>query len=472
MTRSGSVRDDLPEEPATGVGRFELRVVLGLLALVVGAVPFLGLLLLVQREWRPLRELDDAVAADLNELVSSSPGLVDVLRVVTDLGGTPEAAYVFVLTAAWLWIRRQRRLAAYVASTGAGLIALVHGTKALVGRARPDVALPVVELPVSASFPSGHAMVSLVTWTVLALVVLPAVPRRARALLLALAAVVTTAVGFTRLALGVHFVSDVLAGWALGVGWLAVTTAAFRGWQHEHGTTTTPLWRGLDPAAEPALHLAPAPEPALPRGGATLKRLTAAAAAIVLGMSALGLLVTGPLADGALGRLDAALMRAVVDRGAQVGTDVAQAAAALSGGRVLLAVALAQALLVLAVTARRRPAVFVAVGVVGAVLLSACTALVVARVRPDAPEFPVGTSWPSVHAAAAVGVFGVLAVLVVVHATSRWRWAVLVAALVVPLLAGVARIAVDVQSPTDVVAGLTVGALWVLACTRILLRAD
>ncbi|MGQ4819044.1 phosphatase PAP2 family protein, partial [Enterococcus faecium] len=90
---------------------------------------------------------------------------------------------------------------------------LVPVTKALIGRARPLVESPVSELPSNASFPSGHAMVAVVTYGMLALLALPAVRSRARRWVLAGTLLIVLAVGFTRLALGVHFVTDVLAGW-------------------------------------------------------------------------------------------------------------------------------------------------------------------------------------------------------------------------------------------------------------------
>ena len=202
---------------------------------MLGAVPFLLLWLLVQRSWAPLAALDGDVAADLNATVSRSPTLLAVLRAVTDLGGGGTVALVLVLATVLLLVRGQRWLAAFTTTTGLGLAVLSPLTKAVVDRARPVVASPVVEVPSSASFPSGHAMASLVTWTVVLLLVLPAVRRRLRPWLVGLTALVVVAVGATRLALGVHVVSDVLAGWALGTAWLATTVAAFRGWQHEGG---------------------------------------------------------------------------------------------------------------------------------------------------------------------------------------------------------------------------------------------
>lgn len=211
-----------------GTGRSGRRTASGLAAVIAGAVPFLALVVLVRSGWGPLHGLDRDVAAELNTAVSRHPALVDALGHVSDAGGSGASAAVLFLTAAWLFRRGSRRLAAYVVVTGVGLAALVPVTKTLVGRDRPTVSVPVAELPADASFPSGHAMCSLVTYGLLVLVTVSRMPRARWVALTLAASVVVLVVGFTRIALGVHFVTDVLAGYALGAMWLAVTTAAFR----------------------------------------------------------------------------------------------------------------------------------------------------------------------------------------------------------------------------------------------------
>ncbi len=458
---------------AAGVGRFEARVVLGTVALLVGAVPFLGLMLLVRQQWTPLRELDDAVAGELNQQLSASSLLVDVLQVLTDFGGSAFAVYVFTLTTAWFLIRQQRRLASFVATTGIGLALLVPVTKVLVGRPRPQVPVPVVEIPANASFPSGHAMVSIVTAGMLTLVLLPAVPRRGRLVLVIGAVTLALLVGFTRLALGVHFVSDVLAGWALGAGWLAVTVAAFRAWQREDGVRLQPVSQGVDPLRVHARRAAVG-EPVLPHGGTTVRQLTVVAVAILVGVSALGLLVTTLLADTALGRWDDETVRQLLAVRAEGRTDLARAVSALSGTPVVTGLSVALAVLALAVQASWRPALFVATVVLGEVLLYFLTAQIVERARPDVADLtsglPVGASWPSGHVAAAVAVYGALAALVVHYGRARWRWATLTLPLLLPPAIGVSRIYLAAHHPTDVLAGLLLGTLWLLACARLLLK--
>lgn len=464
-----------PEDPATttGIGRFEARALLGWLAVLVGAVPFLLLWLLVQRSWSPLSTLDGEVAAGLNSAVSDSPLLVGVLRTVTALGDTGTAVLVFVLATFFLLIRQRRRLAAFVATTGLGLAVLGPVTKAIVDRARPVVESPVVETPSNASFPSGHAMTALVMLGVLLLLTLPAVRRRVRPWLVAGTVLLVVAVGFTRLALGVHFVSDVIAGWALGAGWLAVTTASFRAWQHRRGVHPDEPFDPLDvdPEAEP--HLAAAAGMDRAQARPVSGRLLAVAAGLFAVLVALGLLVTAVLADTWLGRFDRGVVQWFVEIRSSGLTTVMEWVSRLSGTPAVIAIGLTLAVLGLAVTARWRPVIFVVVTLVGEVALYFLSAQVVGRMRPAVADLtsglPSGASWPSGHTAAAAALYGAVAALVIAYYRSGWRWAVLALPLLLAPAIGVSRIYVAAHHPTDVLAGLLLGGLWVYACARLLL---
>ncbi|SOC50055.1 undecaprenyl-diphosphatase [Blastococcus aggregatus] len=478
MRSTHAARPTLDDPAATtGIGRFESRAFLGWLAVLLGAVPFLLLWLLVQRSWAPLSTVDGDVAADLNATVRDSPALVGVLRAVTSLGDTGTAVLLFVLATLFLIIRQQRRLAAFTATTGVGLAVLGPLTKAIVDRARPVVESPVVETPSNASFPSGHAMTALVTYGLLLMLALPAVRRSLRPWLVAGTALVVVAVGFTRLALGVHFVSDVLAGWALGAGWLAVTAASFRAWQHSRGVDPRepldPL--DIDPGAEPHL----AAEVGLDRqqARAAALRLLAVAAGIFALVTALGLLVTVVLADTWLGRFDRAVVGWFVGIRSSGLTTVMEWVSGLSGTPAVIAVGLTAAVLGLAVTARWQPAVFVAVTLGGEVALYFFSAQVVSRTRPAVADLtsnlPSGASWPSGHAAAAAALYGAVAALVIAYHRGRWRWAVLALPLLLAPAIAVSRIYVAAHYPTDVLAGLLLGGLWVYCCARLVLpRGD
>ena len=464
------------DEP-TSVRRFGVRAFLGLAAVLVGAVPFLALWLLVQGRWTPLAEVDGQVAADLNARVADSPGVVSALRLVTDAGGTGTAVWVLTVATLFLAIRGQRRLAYFVAVTGAGLAVLVPLTKALADRARPLVADPVVDTPSNASFPSGHAMTSLVTWGVLVLLALPAVRRRWHPWLIGGAALLVLAVGLTRLALGVHFVSDVLAGYALGAAWLAAMTAAFRGWQHETapaprvpgGGTHDPLGLGRQDAP----HLATEHQPPHRRRSRTALQLAALAALLWATLSAAGLLVTATFGDSPLVRADLAVVRWFAEQRTATWTTVAELAGSLAGTRTVIAGGLSLAVLAIAITRRWRPAVFVTVALAGEVLLYFLIAQTVERARPGVADLteglPVGASWPSGHVAAATVLYGALVVLVLWLFRAGRRWLVLAVPLLAVPAVALSRIYVAAHHPTDILAGVVLGTVWLLGCRQLLL---
>ena len=85
------------------------------------------------------------------------------------------------------------------------------------------------------SFPSGHALGASIGCCVLLLLTLRLLPRRGRVAAVLAAVLVVGAVAVARVVLGVHFVSDVLAGITLGIAWVAVTTWAYAAWRRETG---------------------------------------------------------------------------------------------------------------------------------------------------------------------------------------------------------------------------------------------
>src|SRR4051812_3625613 len=242
---------------------FAGRSVLGLLAVVAIGLGFGTLLLLVRFHWAPLQSLDHGVAERLNHVVAPRPGLVKTLEAVSRLGGRPVLIWLVLIPAGWLLIRRRARLAVYLVLTGLGALLLDPSLKTLVGRIRPVVDVPVTTAPGN-SFPSGHALGSCVVYGALLLVFLPVVAPRWRKAFIALMAVVVVAIGLTRIALGVHFVSDVLAGWLLGAAWLGVTAYPFLVGRGEAGHRVPALTDGLEPEAADDLEAAPAERHVLP----------------------------------------------------------------------------------------------------------------------------------------------------------------------------------------------------------------
>ncbi|MFH5823461.1 phosphatase PAP2 family protein [Georgenia sp. AZ-5] len=445
-----------------GAGRFGGLNLVGLVAVVLGALPFLTLLALVEQRWPPLRELDTAVAQGLNDLIAPHPVAVQALGIASEAGGGATAGFIMALAVLWLLIRRQRRLAAYGAVTGIGLGVLVPISKALIGRSRPEVPLRVVELPTNASFPSGHAMASVVVWGALALVGLSALPPWRRRLLLKAAALLVAIVGFTRLALGVHFVSDVLAGWALGTAWLAVTTAAFRRWLRYRHDSITPVGLGERPSL--GMRIAPRDEAALPDGARSAARIALAGVGTLLLVIGLGLLVTGPLAETAVGRWDRQVVQTALTLRSPELTEVVDAISMLGGLWAIVATTVAVAVLANAYRGSWRPVLFVLAAVAGEVLIYAVASEVISRARPDVQDLtaglPAAASYPSGHVAATTAAYGALCVLLLSYFRGSWQWAVV--GVVVLLIAATmaSRIYLAAHYPTDTLAGLLLGLLW------------
>lgn len=227
--------------------RFGLRLTLFAFALLLVAVPFTVLTVQVLSEG-PLVRADRSVAERLHTYAVGSPNLVSLLQALSFLG-KPIWLWFLVGLALFVLLRRhRRRLALFLVTTslGGGLVDTV--LKLAVNRPRPDLENPVAHA-FGKSFPSGHAMTSLVVYGALVLVFLPVVPRRRRWLVVAGVATLVLAIGLSRLALGVHFVSDVLAGWVMGAAWLAASVAAFSIWREERGRAPVEPMRGLEPEA-------------------------------------------------------------------------------------------------------------------------------------------------------------------------------------------------------------------------------
>jgi undecaprenyl-diphosphatase len=155
--------------------------------------------------------------------------VVHAAKIATDVGSVPIIFAIAVGAGALLWWRGQRLAIALAPAFALGLSATAAGVvKVLVGRSRPPVGLHLVAES-DASFPSGHATNSTAVFVTIALVVAVFVLRRplTRVLAVAGAALASASVGASRLVLGVHWPSDVIAGLALGGAVaLAVTMTA------------------------------------------------------------------------------------------------------------------------------------------------------------------------------------------------------------------------------------------------------
>ncbi|MEU8005635.1 phosphatase PAP2 family protein [Catellatospora sp. NPDC049111] len=159
-------------------------------------------------------------------------GLTRLQIAITDLGGAVAltlAAVVAVAVVAW---RKRSWYPLVLALLSLGALQLiVYAIKEIIGRDRPNPPDQVVTAA-GYSFPSGHSASSLVGFALLAwLVCMLTSNRTVWATVWVAAAAGTVLVGLSRVYLGVHYPSDVLGGWALGLTWLAVVAVATRVWQ-------------------------------------------------------------------------------------------------------------------------------------------------------------------------------------------------------------------------------------------------
>lgn len=449
--------------------RFAARAVTGLVLLLAAALGFVVLLALVASRWAPLHTVDAAVVDTVTTWMSGRPAALSVAHVLTDLGGS-EVAWLLLPTAtAWLLLRRAPHVAFYVAVTGLGLLVLSWGTKELVSRVRPVVDVPLASAP-GHSFPSGHAMGSTVTYGVLLLVFLPAVPARFRRAVTIAAVTLVAVVGMTRVALGVHYPSDVVAGWLFGVLWLAVTTTAFRRSGPDGGRRRSAIEEGLAPETKAAVEPAPAHDAPLPHGWHGAATLLVAAVLLWGGLVGLGLLVTDVFTT--LDDAELAVLRWFASIRTQALTSIAVAVGMLGGTTGILAALVVAVPLALAATRRWTPAVFLVLCSAGETALFLATAAVVGRSRPGvdklSPQLPPTSSFPSGHVAAALVTWGAIALLVVAWSRSRWRYAAVVLAALVVLGVALSRLYRGVHYPTDVLASVLYASVWLAVCWHVL----
>ncbi|WTG04155.1 phosphatase PAP2 family protein [Streptomyces sp. NBC_01590] len=209
-----------------------MGTVCALLALVV--------LILVAVRWSPLMTLDRTVAEALHRRAVTEPGLVHANRILTDWAWDPWTMRALIAAAVVaLWWRRERLLAVWVAATSMLGSLVQQGLKSAVGRERPQWPDPV-DSAHYAAFPSGHAMTATVSCALLLWLLRrygagPWLWRTA----LVVACVSVVGVGLTRLYLGVHWLSDVLGGWLLGVALAAFAIAGFARYER-HGGSRAP----------------------------------------------------------------------------------------------------------------------------------------------------------------------------------------------------------------------------------------
>ena len=216
------------------------------------AVPGALTLLLVEDKWAALVRADNGARDRLDDFAVTHTVFVGAVRLISDSGSA--AAWVIVLTFVLLWLlwRRLPRLALFVVITTAGSSLLNTVVKTAVHRPRPVLIHPVAHQP-GPSFPSGHAQAAVVGYAVLLLVFLPILQGVWRRVAVTFAMLMVLAIGFSRIALGVHYLSDVIGGYVLGAAWVAAMTAVFNALRVDLRTGPVDVREKLGPERGPRL---------------------------------------------------------------------------------------------------------------------------------------------------------------------------------------------------------------------------
>src|SRR5581483_9598277 len=149
----------------------------------------------------------------------------------------------------FFWVRQHVRLVIYLAATALGGAAVDTIVKIVVARPRPRLDHPIATA-FGKSFPSGHSFTATALYGALLLCFMPFIVPPLRRWVIGAYVLLVSAIAFSRLALGVHFLTDVLGGIVLGAAWLAASTAAFEIWRAERGRKPSePLRKGVEPEA-------------------------------------------------------------------------------------------------------------------------------------------------------------------------------------------------------------------------------
>ena len=207
---------------------------LSLLTAAVGAVVLSILVATLDETYQAVQEGDGLARIDqplLDWMVAHRTTALDAtITFFTDIGSTkilPILTTLVVVGLAWWW--RSWTPIALMAVAAAGSVAMTEAGKDLAGRARPPQPLAVPPYETTPSFPSGHTLNSTVIAIILAyLVLLHVRSRLGRTVTVALLAVYALAMGMSRVFLGHHWFTDVVAGFVAGTAWAIVVILAHR----------------------------------------------------------------------------------------------------------------------------------------------------------------------------------------------------------------------------------------------------
>ncbi|MFJ6383360.1 phosphatase PAP2 family protein [Kitasatospora sp. NPDC092039] len=200
-------------------------------ALALCCAALFGLLaVLVTGRWRPLASFDQEWVGDLHTYARGHPIWTAAVQTLSDIGGTVTMRALLGIAAGWLWLIGARVLAGWVAAQALVGWGAQWALKLAFERGRPSFTDPVSHAG-GPAFPSGHAMASAIACAVLVGLLWYRVRRRGRTAACVVAATAVLTIGWTRVALGVHWPSDVLGGWLAAGIVLGAVTAVIQVWR-------------------------------------------------------------------------------------------------------------------------------------------------------------------------------------------------------------------------------------------------
>lgn len=206
--------------PLNWLGSHELGVLLAFAGITGGILGFI--LIATEVSGGETLSLDRKVLLSLRRPDLTPKGgekVEEVMRDFTALGGTALLTLVTLSTAGFLILSGKKHMALFLFLAVAGGMLTSLALKDFYHRPRPDI-VPHEDYVMTSSFPSGHSMLSALTYLTLgALLARSYTRKRLKAYFLSLAALLTGLVGFSRMYLGVHWPTDVLAGWTAGATW-------------------------------------------------------------------------------------------------------------------------------------------------------------------------------------------------------------------------------------------------------------
>jgi undecaprenyl-diphosphatase len=196
----------------------DLQVITGLVAIGVLVLVFIRLGSAVSGAGTD--DFDQAVLLALRDAPDDPigpPAFEGAVMHLSALGSGAVTSLVVLIAASYLALSGRRRYALLVIGCAVGTLIAMAALKGLFDRPRPSV-VTHIDPPGGESFPSGHSMISAALYPMLAVLIARTLPtRKQRVFVIAAGAFLALLVGVTRLYLGVHYPTDVLAGWTVGL---------------------------------------------------------------------------------------------------------------------------------------------------------------------------------------------------------------------------------------------------------------